>query len=67
MPITIQEMDLDACCKFTISLRLEGSNCCSTYTRFSINGPGGEVYGQYFGVDGVTQSFDVRDLCNPAP
>lgn len=67
VPITIEEADLDACCKFTIALRLEGSNCCSTYTRFSINGPGGEVYGQYFGTEGITQSFDVRDLCNPAP
>ena len=67
VPITIEEADIDACCKFTISLRIEGWNCCSTYTRFSINGPGGEVYGQYFGEEGVTQSFDIRDLCNPAP
>jgi hypothetical protein len=67
VPITIEEADLDACCKFTISLRLEGENCCSTWTRFSINGPGGEVYSEYFTQDGLTQSFDVRDLCNPAP
>ncbi|MEI6492989.1 MAG: hypothetical protein WCO94_10610 [Verrucomicrobiota bacterium] len=67
VPITIEEADLDACCKFTIALRLEGTNCCNTYTQFSINGPGGEVFSQSFGQEGLTQSFDIRDLCNPAP
>jgi len=67
VPITVEEADLDACCKFTIALRLEGTNCCNTYTQFSINGPGGEVFSQSFGQEGLTQSFDIRDLCNPAP
>ena len=67
VPITISAEDLDACCKFTIALRLEGTNCCNTWTQFTIIGPGGEVFGQSFGQEGLSQSFDIRDLCNPAP
>lgn len=66
VPLTVGNDDLDACCRFRIALRLEGYNCCGTFTRFSIEGPAGEVYSQYFSGD-FEQTFDVRDLCNPAP
>ncbi|MFZ4696250.1 MAG: hypothetical protein ACOYMV_14115 [Verrucomicrobiia bacterium] len=67
VPITLQESDFDSCCKFTVVLRLEGYNCCNTWTRFKVNGPGGEVFSSYFTQDGIRASFDARDVCNPAP
>ena len=42
---------------------LAGVNCCNTYTRVKIIGPNGkEVFGSYFGQDGLIQSFNVKDL-----
>ncbi len=67
VPLTIQPSEVNGCCRVRIQLRLAGTNCCNTYTRFSIEGEGGEVYSQYIGQEGIDQEFDIRDLCNPAP
>ena len=67
VPLTIQPSEVNGCCRIRIQLRLEGINCCNTWTHFSVIGSGGEVYSQYFSQEGIDQEFDVRELCNAAP
>lgn len=67
VPILLTPEDIGPQGEFTLALRLEGTNCCNTYTRFSLNGPGGELFSSYFGQGGITATFNASDACNPAP
>jgi len=61
--LTISNDDLNACCRLKIRLEQVGSNCCGTYTRFSIEGPSGaEVFSSYFSGT-FEEEFDARELC----
>lgn len=63
VPLTITGNDVDENCQFTIQLRLEGTNCCNTYTRFAVLGAGGEIYSSYFNQGGLTQTFNANLVC----
>ncbi len=64
---TVDPSEVSACCKITLELRFVSSNCCSTLANFVLEGPGGEITSSDFGESGISEEFDIRDICNPAP
>jgi hypothetical protein len=68
VPVTINPSETGAGgCTVRIVLRKTKDNCCSTLTRFSVVGPAGEVYSQYFDSGGINAQLNIGDICNPAP
>ena len=65
--ISLQDGDIDGCGRLTIKLEFDHANCCSTLAVFYVSGPNGSIPSQSFGPDGLEQSFNVLELCNPAP
>ena len=67
IPLTVQPTEVGACCEIELLLTLDHTNCCGTWASFTITGPGGVVSSEYFDQGGLDQTFDIRQICNPAP
>ncbi|SDU03682.1 hypothetical protein SAMN05444156_1588 [Verrucomicrobium sp. GAS474] len=67
IPLTVALAEVGPCCEIELSLEFDHANCCNTYAVFTLTGPGGEVTSNAFDSGGLDQTFDIRDICNPAP
>jgi hypothetical protein len=67
IPETLNADSFSSECQIRFDLRLEGTNCCNTYTRFSLIASNGTVlYGTYFGQGGYSNTWEAEDLCGTA-
>ena len=67
IPLTLASADFSRECQIRFVLRLEGNNCCSTQTRFSLVASNGTViYGTTFGRGGYSHTWEATQLCGTA-
>jgi len=67
IPLTVALDEVGSCCQIELALVFDHANCCNTYAVFTLVGPGGEVTSSSFDQSGLDETFDIRDICNPAP